>query len=210
MLLDGTPRGFTADRLRENNEPKVKCDQGGYYVYTLNENVKVYFEDYYCFLESTEMKAQKELDRLINLITETPAERTESLAFYRGRKLILDMVLRTIRSFYSDGANLGVIMSPWCFGTVTLEKLEIYKEQVSKGEIEDSNIPEYPYFVLRYVEEIYKPTLLELFDFPEKAFSMRWQYTELLKRYSQVLTNVTASLENVLELVKKYGTDKNR
>jgi hypothetical protein len=39
---------------------------------------------------------------------------------------------------------------------------------------------------------------------------MRWQYTELLKRYSQVLTNVTASLENVLELVKKYGTDKNR
>lgn len=101
-------------------------------------------------------------------------------------------------------------MSPWCFGTVTLEKLEIYKEQVSKGEIEDSNIPEYPYFVLRYVEEIYKSTLLELFDFPEKAFSMRWQYTELLKRYSQVLTNVTASLENVLDLVKKYGTDKNR
>jgi hypothetical protein len=49
-----------------------------------------------------------------------------------------------------------------------------------------------------------------LFDFPEKAFSMRWQYTELLKRYSQVLTNVTSSLENVLELVKKYGTEPRR
>ena len=210
MLLDGTQRGFTAERLRENSEPKVKCDQGGHYVYTLNENVKVYFEDYYSFLESAEMKAQKEQDRLIDLIATTPEARSESIAFYRARKLILDMVLRTVRTFYSDGSNLGVIMSPWCFGTVTLEKVEIYKEQVSKGEIEDANIPEYPYFVLRYVEEMYKATLLELFDFPEKAFSMRWQYTELLKRYSQVLTNVTASLENVLELVKKYGTDKNR
>ena len=101
-------------------------------------------------------------------------------------------------------------MSPWCFGTVTLEKLEIYRDQVAKGEITDSNVPDYPYYILRYINEIYKSCLLDTFDFPEKAFSMRWQYTELLKRYSQVLTNVTSSLENVLELVKKYGTEKRR
>jgi hypothetical protein len=206
MLLDGTRRGFTPERLQNGHEPKVKCDKGGYYVYTINENVKVYFEDYYRFLEKSELAGQQEQDRLIEALDRTPPDHTETLAFYRGRKMVVDLLLRTIRSFYGDGSNLGVVMSPWCFGTVTLEKVEIYKEQVAKGEIEDCNIPEYPYFVLRYVNEIYKQTLLEIFDFPEKAFSMRWQYSELLKRYSQVLTNVTSSLENVLELVKKYGS----
>lgn len=210
MLLDGTRRGFSPEHLRDTHEPRVKCDRGGYYLYTVNENVKVYFEDYYRFLEKTEMQAQKEQDRLIECLRQTGPERNETLAFYRARKLIVDLTLRTIRSFYGDGSNFGVIMSPWCFGTVTLEKLEIYRDQVSRGEIEDENVPEYPYFILRYVDENSKPCLLQLFDFPEKAFSMRWQYTELLKRYSQVLTNVTSSLENVLELVKKYGTETRR
>lgn len=206
MLLDGTRRGFPAERLDTKIEPKVKCDKGGYFIHTINENVKIYFEDYYLFLEKSELRAQKEQDRLIDLIAETPKSRTETLSYYRARKLVVDLLLRTIRNYYGDGSNLGVIMSPWCFGTVTLEKVEIYRDQVARGEIDDPNIPEYPYFVLRYVNDIYKATLLELFDFPEKAFSMRWQYTELLKRYSQVLTNVTASLENVLTLVKKYGS----
>lgn len=210
MLLDGTRRGFTPERLRDHNEPRVKCDRGGYYVYTINENVKVYFEDYYRFLEKTELAAQKEQDRLGECIAETASSREETLAYYRARKLVVDLLLRTLRSFYGDGTNLGVIMSPWCFGTVTLEKLEIYRDQVAKGEVRDPNVSDYPYFVLRYVNEIHRSCLLELFDFPEKAFSMRWQYTELLKRYSQVLTNVTSSLENVLELVKKYGSESRR
>jgi hypothetical protein len=206
MMLDGTKCGFPPERLRGIHEPRVKCDKSGYYLYTINENVKVYFEDYYRFLEKTELTAQKELDRLIEVMKHTPPDRTETLSYYRARKLIVGLLLRTVRGFYGDSSNLGVIMSPWCFGTVALEKVEIYKEQVAKGEIEDSNIPDYPFFVLRYVNDIYKQTLLELFGFPEKAFSMRWQYTELLKRYSQVLTNVTSSLENVLDLVKKYGS----
>jgi len=210
MLLDGTRRGFTPERLRDYHEPRVKCDRGGYYLYTVNENVKVYFEDYYRFLEKTELAAQKEQDRLSDCLQATPPSREETLAYYRARKLVVDLVLRTVRSFYGDGTNLGVIMSPWCFGTVTLEKLEIYRDQVAKGEIRDANVPDYPYFVLRYVNEIHRACLLELFDFPEKAFSMRWQYTELLKRYSQVLTNVTSSLENVLDLVKKYGSESRR
>lgn len=207
MLLDGTRRGFTKEILESHTEPRIKCDKGGHYLYTINENVKVYFEDYYRFLEKTEMTAQKEQDRLIEVIADTAPERTETLSFYRARKMIVDIVLRTVRSFYGDSSNLGVVMSPWCFGTVTLEKLEIYRDQVAKGEIDDPNIPEYPYFVLRYVNEVHKQTLLELFEFPEKAFSMRWQYTELLKRYSKVLSNVTSSLENVLNLVKKYGAE---
>ena len=207
MLLDGTRRGFTTETLTSHSEPRIKCDKGGYYLYTINENVKVYFEDYYRFLEKTELAAQKEQDRLTDAIAATNPDRSETLSFYRARKMIVDIVLRTVRSFYGDASNMGVIMSPWCFGTVTLEKLEIYRDQVAKGEIEDPNIPEYPYFVLRYVNETHKQTLLELFEFPEKAFSMRWQYTELLKRYSKVLSNVTSSLENVLNLVKKYGAE---
>ncbi|MEW5994715.1 MAG: hypothetical protein AB1744_09990, partial [Candidatus Zixiibacteriota bacterium] len=105
-----------------------------------------------------------------------------------------------------DGANLGVVMSPWCFGTVMLEKVETYRDRLSKGEISDSNVPDYPYYVVRYIDEIYKVTLLELFDFPEKAFQMRWQYSELLKRYSRMLTEITNSLQSVLTTIKNYGS----
>ncbi len=66
-------------------------------------------------------------------------------------------------------------------------------------------MPDYPYYVIRYIDEIYKSVLLELFDFPEKAFEMRWQYSELLKRYSKILTNITTSLHSVLGMIKNYG-----
>jgi hypothetical protein len=96
-------------------------------------------------------------------------------------------------------------MTPWCFGTVVLEKIEIYRDRISKGLVQDANIPEYPFYVLQYIDEIYKKTLLELLKFPEKALSMRWQYSELLKRYSKVLSNVTNSLQSVLTMIKSYG-----
>ncbi len=96
-------------------------------------------------------------------------------------------------------------MTPWCFGTVVLEKVEVYRERLSKGEVNDPNIEDFPYYVVQYMNEIYKITLLELFDFPEKAFQMRWQYSELLKRYSKVLSNVTNSLQSVLTMIKSYG-----
>jgi hypothetical protein len=93
-------------------------------------------------------------------------------------------------------------MTPWCFGTVILEKVESYKEMLSCGEIQDFNIPEYPYFVLKYLDEIYKKTLLEIFDFPEKAFKVRWQYTEMFKRYSKLLPDIIGGLETILLLIK--------
>ncbi len=96
-------------------------------------------------------------------------------------------------------------MTPWCFGTVILEKVEIYKERLSRGELSDPNLGDFPYYVLRYIDEIYQKTLLEIFEFPEQAFAVRWQYTELLKRYSKVLSNVTASLQSILLSVKNQG-----
>jgi hypothetical protein len=206
-MLDGHfHRGFSAERLALNSEPKVRRDHKGYYIMSLSENVKVYFDDYYDFLSLTYDRCKQERLRLDTLLATTPESRAESIAYFRARAVLVDLLMRTIRRFYVDGANLGVVMTPWCFGTVVLEKVEVYRERLTKGDIQDPNIPEYPYYVIRYIDEIYKPTLLELFDFPEPAFHMRWQYSELLKRYSRVLTDISSSLQSVLMSIKNYGT----
>ena len=204
MLTNGLERGFSEKSLRLINNPKVGQDKVGWYVYTASENIKVYFDNYYAFLETTELKCLREIKDLENKIISTPATHEESLAFYRARKIIVEQVLKHLYIFYADGKNLTSIMTPWCFGTVVLEKIEIYRDKISKGQVQDPNIPEYPFYVLQYIDEIYKKTLLELFGFPEKALSMRWQYSELLKRYSKVLSNVTNSLQNVLMMIKSY------
>ena len=129
----------------------------------------------------------------------------ETRAFYCARKIIVEVVLKNVYGYYQDDSTLGVIMSTWCFGTVVLEKIENYKERLSRGELLDVNLPECPYLVLRYIDEIYKETLLEIFELPREAFSLKWQYAELLKRFSQVFSNVYANLADILELVKEYN-----
>lgn len=200
-------RGFSTDRLIERPEPRVQKDDRGHYVMSLSENTKVYLDDFYRFLESTYNRAKAERLMLDDKITRLNGDDYgETLAYYRARGVIVDLLMKTVVRFYTDGVNLGVIMSPWCFGTVMLEKVEVYRERLSKGEVTDLNVPEYPYYVIRYIEEVYKATLLELFDFPEKAFEMRWQYSELLKKYSKILSNITGSLNSVLSMIKNYGS----
>ncbi len=204
MLSNGIAPGFGDDKLRFfGSDPRVGKDEGGCYILSVNENVKVYFSDYYNFLQQVELRCLEEKEMLNAKLAQSDPKMAESIAYYRARKVVVDVVLKTVYSFYPESSNLAVVMTPWCFGTVVLERVEIYKERLSKGETTDPNIPDFPFFVLKYVEEIYKRTLLELFEFPEKAFSMRWQYTELLKRYSKVLSNVTTSLQNILSIVKK-------
>ncbi|MDH4221960.1 MAG: hypothetical protein OEV55_00305 [candidate division Zixibacteria bacterium] len=206
MLRTGIKRGFTKDKLSSLKESRVKKDEGGFYVLTFNENAKVYFDDYYQFLEKVEQKCLEEKKELEKKILQCDSEKIECLSYYRAKKIIVDQVLRYIYSYYIDSSDLGVIMTPWCFGTVILEKIESYRDKLSRGEVNEPNISEYPYFVLKYLEEIYKKTLLDLFGFPEKAFSIRWQYSELLKRYSNILSNIRSSLQSILLMVKSYGT----
>ncbi len=206
-MLDGRfQRGFSTERLDSNREPKIRKDEKGYFVITLSENTKVYFEDYYSFLETAYQRASVERKDLDAKIAGTPADNSETLAYYRARGVIIDLVMRTIRRFYCDGSNLGVVMTPWCFGTVVLEKVEVYRERLSKGEVRDSNVSDYPYDVIRYIDEIYRSVLLDLFDFPEKAFQMRWQYSEILRRYSHILSDITGRLQSVLTTVKNFGS----
>lgn len=206
-MLDGKfQRGFSNERLAGSHEPKVRKDDNGYYIMSLSENCKVYFEDYYAFLRQTYDKAKAERDATRVKLARTSKEHGETVAFYRARLVVTDLLMRTILRFYTDGSNFGVIMTPWCFGTVVLEKVEVYRDRLNKGEAEDPNIPEYPFYVIKYIDEIYKITLLELFDFPQQAFQMRWQYSELLKRYSRILTDITGSLQSVISSVRNLGS----
>ena len=206
-MLDGQfQRGFTQRKLASTREPRIRKDDRGYFIMSLSENTKVYFEDYYRFLESTYARATSERKALERKLAKTPTGHVETTAYYRAKGVIIDLLLTTVRRFYSDGVNLGIIMTPWCFGTVMLEKVEVYRDRLAKGEVEDSNVPDYPYYVVNYIEEIYKVVLLELFDFPENAFQMRWQYSELLKKYSKMLTSITHSLHSVLGMIRNYGS----
>jgi hypothetical protein len=207
LMLDGRyQRGFSPERLASTKEPKVRKDDQGYFIMSLSENTKVYFDDFYGFLELTYAKAKAEQQSLTKKLARTPQRSAEAIAYYRAKGVIVDLLLRTAIQFYTDGANLGIIMTPWCFGTVLLEKIEVYRDRLARGEVHDTNIPDYPYYVIKYMDEIYKATLLELFDFPEKAFQMRWQYSELLKRYCHILTEITNSLNSVLLTIKNYGS----
>lgn len=198
-------RGFPVSRLENQREPKVKHDDRGFFIMTLSENIKVYFEDYYQFLEIIAGRCQSEQEHVEDAFKNTSVDHVESLAYYRARRLIVDMVNRNVRSFYSDRHNLGVIMTPWCFGTVILEKVELMRDRISRGEVSNADVGEYPFDVVRYIDEIKTSVLMDIFEFPPKAFAMRWQYTELIKRYSTALSNVTTSLQNILELMKNYG-----
>ncbi len=205
MLADKYKRGFTEEKLKSTPEPKVKYDENGFYLMTISENVKIYFDDYYRFLEKGFEKCLREHKRVDREMNNLGTEWSETQAYYTAYKTILGLIAKTIRSFYTDGSNFGVIMTPWCFGTVMLEKVEAYRDRLAKGNISEENLPKNTYYVIRYLDEIYKKALLDLFEFPPEAFKMRWQYSELLKRYSRALQNITGSLQSVLMMVKNYG-----
>ncbi len=206
-LSIGIKRGFSDEKLKKFKEPLVKKDERGYYIFTINESLKVYFEDFYVFLEGLERRCLSELRNIREKTDNCDSRCEESKAYFCARKIIVEVVLKNVYGYYGDDSTLGVIMSSWCFGTVVLEKVENYKERLSRGELLDVNLPEYPYLVLRYVDEIYRKTLVELFEFPPEAFSVKWQYTEPLKRYAKILSDITANLANILMLVQENGPE---
>ncbi len=206
MLDNRHQRGFSPQTLTTMNDPRIRRDEHGEYIMSLSENSKVYFEDYYHFLRLAYERSAAERASLDEKIAQTPGNHLETLSFYRAKGVIIDLLMRTIRRFYTDGTNFGIIMTPWCFGTVVLEKIEVYRDRIAKGDVQDPNITDYPYYIVKYIDEIYRTALLELFDFPDTAFQMRWQYSELLKKYSKILTNITGSLQSVLSMIRNCGS----
>ena len=145
MLEGRYQRGFSPERLANEVDPRIRQDENGYFIMSLSENSKVYFNDFYRFLEITYDNSLREKAKISERLTETPETYDETIAFYRAKLVIIDQVIRNVRRFYTDGANLGIIMTPWCFGTVMLEKIEVYRDRISKGEVNDPNIISYPF-----------------------------------------------------------------
>jgi hypothetical protein len=203
-LSIGIKRGFTEEKLKRIREPKVKQDEGGYYIYTVNEGVKVYVEDFYSFLEGVEIACLNDLRSLKEKMLHCDLKCDETLAYYLARKIIAEVILKNVYGYYGDDSSLAVIMSPWCFGTVVLEKVATYKERLSQGEVPDVNLRESPYHVLRYVDEIHKKTTQELLGLPPEAFRYKWQYTELLKNFVKVFSGIRQNLTEILTLVNEY------
>lgn len=206
-LTIGIKRGFPEEHLKKSKEPKVRSDEGGFYVNTVTEGIKVYFEEFYSFLERAEKRCLEELKDIKAKRTGCDPTQEETLAYYWARKIVIEVVLKNIYGYYGDDSNLGVIMSPWCFGTVILERVEVYKERLSRGELPDADLPQRPFLVLRYVDEICKTTLLDIFGLPPEAFSLKWQYAELLKHFAKVLSDVHTNLSDILSLVKEHNQD---
>ncbi len=148
-MLDGKfQRGFSTERLAMTHEPKVRRDDHGHFIMSLSENSKVYFEDYYTFLKFVYTRSKSDQATIREKLATIPKDHAETIAFYRAKLVIIDVLQRAILRFYTDGSNLGVVMTPWCFGTVVLEKVEVYRDRLGKGEVDDPNVPEYP--VLRH------------------------------------------------------------
>jgi hypothetical protein len=206
MIASDVKRGFPTERLTKAVEPRVRKDEGGPFIYTVSENVKVYFDDYYKFLERVESRALEDIKDVKAKLAASGSEEEELRSYLHARKAILEVLLRTLYDFYTESKNFGVVMTPWCFGTVVLEKVEAYRDRLSRGDVKEADLPEYPYYTVRYLDEIHRKVLLDLFEFPEQAFAMRWQYSELLKRYSNALSNISSSLQSVMNLVKSYGS----
>ena len=206
MLISNIKRGFPKEKLKKIKEPKVHKDEDGFFIFTINENTKVYFEDFYEFLEKAEKICLAEKKRIQEKMIECDPHKMETLSYYRARKILVDLILRNVYSFYGDSTSFAVIMSPWCFGTVILEKMEHYKELIAKGEVTSPEISDNPYYILKYMDEIFKKTIMEMLDLPVEALKVKWQYTDLLKRYSKLLGGVITTLETILTWVKAQGT----
>lgn len=203
-LSIGISRGFTEEKLERIKEPRVKKDEGGYYVYTVNEGVKVHIGDFYSFLEQVEIACLNDLRSLKEKMLRCDPKCDETLAYYSARKIIVEVILKNVYGYYGDDSSLAVIMSPWCFATVVLEKVINYRERLSRGAVPDVNLRESPYHVLRYIDEVHKRTILDMLGLPPEALRYKWQYTELLKSFVKVFSNVHDNLANILALVREY------
>ena len=73
MLAENYKRGFTEEKLKTVHEPRIKYDEGGFYIMTISENVKLYIEDFYSFLETLDTYRQT-VDKSSTLIFSTDSD----------------------------------------------------------------------------------------------------------------------------------------
>jgi len=197
--LDMTLNEMYTKGFNSTTDPLIQKDSVGYFIESLSENQVVYLDDYYRFLEIIHARCEKEIEKTrVQLIELVEADSPELTGYLSAKIIIQKHIVKTIIRFYTEKSLHGVIMTPWCFGTIMLEKVEVLTEKIRKGEVSGPDIGKYPFYVLQYLDEASKNILLDTFSFPPKAFECRWQYTTILKRYAEILEDIRTTLNRVI------------
>jgi len=175
-VLERASRGLS-DELLENlaDQEIIGEDEGGLFLYTIFEDVKVYFEEAYGFLEQSHQRCCEYLARLEEDMRKGMDD-AGSLLRLQARREIARRLLDFLEDCYTNSNDLTYIMSPRCYATVFLESIE----ELDHTEIEDRTLP---LAVLDWIQEEAPDLVLELLDLPPEALSKRWQYVELARRF---------------------------
>ena len=184
MLTTGKERGLTKDKLAtifQNNI--IAKDNNGFFLYTINENKKVYFEQFYRFLEKVEKKCQQELNTVREELDEVDKPGEEKRAYLLAKQAILIILLDRIEFHYTDKTNLESIVSEWCFGTMVYEIVRDVDALFEYNFTFEIDFGKKPALVTDKIEQICRKTLLDIFKFPDRAFDNMWQYMDLVNRF---------------------------
>lgn len=175
-VLERASRGLS-DELLENlaDTGVIGEDEGGFFLYTISEDAKVYFEEAHGFLEQSHQRCREYLAKLEE-DTARAVEDAGTLQRLQARRELARLLLNFLEDYYTTANDLSAIMSSRCYATVFLESME----ELDHAEIEDRTLP---LAVLDLIQEEASDLVLELLDLPPEALSRRWQYTELARRF---------------------------
>ena len=174
-VLDRASRGLS-DELLENLADReiIGEDEGGFFLYTILEDAKVYFEEAYGFLEQSHQRCREYLAKLEEDMAKG-VDDAETLLRLQACREVARRLLDFLEDCYTNSNDLTFIMSPRCYATFFLEGTE----ELDHAEIEDRTLP---LAVLDLIREEASDLVLELLDLPPEALSKRWQYVELARR----------------------------
>jgi hypothetical protein len=178
-VLERASRGLS-DEVLENlaDREVIGEDEGGFFLYTFSEDVKVYFEDAYDFLEQSHQRCREYLAKLGEDMARG-MEDAGTLRRLQARREVARLLLNFLEDYYTTANDLEAIMSSRCYATVFLEGIE----ELDHAEIKDRTLP---LTVLDLMQEEASDLILELLDLPPEALSKRWQYIELAQRFGVV------------------------
>lgn len=160
MLENGTERGFSQYELDQLwDQEIIGQDEEGYYVHSAYENSKVYFEDFYQFLEKIEAKCLSMIESANWSISQE--DKRDRITELYAEKLILLKVLELIRNHYGFYQGLEFIAPPQAFAQYAIWNIESIEENIPQDRLEGNrNVAE----VLEKVKEIYGDILGEILE----------------------------------------------
>jgi hypothetical protein len=160
MLKNGMERGFTESELDQLwKQEIIGRDSRGYYIHTAYENDKVYFEDYYRFLEKIELKSLNMIESANWSISQE--DKRDKLIRLYAEKLILLKILDLIQIHYSHYEGLELVLSPEAFWEYAALSIESIQDSIPRDRLEGNKDMKQ---VLSKAKEIYHDILSEVVE----------------------------------------------